>query len=75
MSPSLGLCCGRCSRFKLPPLEGVPLSRLFAMFEEQKPVLRVAEYSLSQTSLEQVFNMFAAQQEEEVGAVRGFVKA
>ena len=61
-------------RFKLPPLEGLPLSRLFAMFEAQKETLRIAEYSLSQTSLEQVFNMFAAQQEEEVGNVRGFVQ-
>ena len=51
----------------------MPLSRLFAVFEEQKPSLRIAEYSLSQTSLEQVFNMFASHQEEEVGAVRGFV--
>eukprot|EP01043_Picozoa_sp_COSAG02_P080958 COSAG02_NODE_19511_length_878_cov_1.585366_1_plen_48_part_10 len=29
------------------------------------------EYGLSQASLEQIFNQFAAQQEEETGGVRG----
>lgn len=33
--------------------------------------LFVGEYSLSQTSLEQVFNGFAAQQEEELGRAAG----
>lgn len=28
-------------------------------------------YALSQTTLEQIFNLFASQQEEEKGAVRG----
>ena len=31
----------------------------------------VEEYSLSQASLEQIFNQFAALQQEETGAVRG----
>jgi ATP-binding cassette, subfamily A (ABC1), member 3 len=59
-------------RFKLPPLEGVPLSQIFRRFEDSKSQLRIAEYSLSQTSLEQIFNLFASQQEEETGNVRGF---
>ncbi len=62
-------CTGR---FKLPPVANMPLSRLFAVFEDQKAALGVTEYSLSQTSLEQIFNSFAAHQKEEVGNVRGF---
>ncbi len=34
--------------------------------------LGVETYTLGQTSLEQVFNTFAAQQEEETGIARGF---
>ena len=33
--------------------------------EEHKAALHVQEYSISQTSLEQIFNQFAATQEEE----------
>ena len=47
------------------------LSALFATFEARKDDLSIAEYSLSQTSLEQIFNGFAAQQEEEAGPLRG----
>jgi len=47
------------------------LSSLFATFEARKDDLAIAEYSLSQTSLEQIFNGFAAQQEEEAGPLRG----
>ena len=32
------------------------------------------EYGVCQTSLEQIFNSFAAMQEEETGAVRGVVQ-
>ena len=63
---------GQHVRFKLPPIENTPLSRIFKLFEDNKGSLRIAEYSLSQTSLEQIFNMFASHQEEETGAVRGF---
>jgi energy-coupling factor transporter ATP-binding protein EcfA2 len=47
------------------------LSSIFAVFESNKGALQVAEYSLSQTSLEQIFNSMAAQQEEEAGPTRG----
>ena len=67
----LMLCCF-CFSFKLPSVEGVPLSRIFGLFEEHKAALGILEYSLSQTSLEQIFNLFASQQEEETGGVRGF---
>ncbi|CAN0063617.1 unnamed protein product [Heterosigma akashiwo] len=38
---------------------------MFAILEENKASLKIKEYSLSQTSLEQIFNHFANQQEEE----------
>ena len=43
------------------------LSTMFGAIESQKEILRIQEYSISQTSLEQIFNSFAAQQEEESG--------
>ena len=48
-------------------LNGTPrqISSLFALMEEHKAALHVQEYSISQTSLEQIFNQFAATQEEE----------
>ena len=35
---------------------------MFAAVEEKKTELRIQEYSIAQTSLEQIFNQFAAQQ-------------
>jgi ATP-binding cassette, subfamily A (ABC1), member 3 len=42
---------------------GLRISKIFAMVEAQKQGLRLADYSVSQTSLEQVFNMHAADAE------------
>jgi ABC-type multidrug transport system ATPase subunit len=53
----------------------LPLSRIFRALEAAKERLRISTYSLSQTTLEAVFNSFAAQQEEELGAVRGMTRA
>lgn len=50
------------------------LSDLFDKLETAKEELNIKEYSFSQTSLEQIFNFFASQQEEEKGAVRGLGK-
>ena len=44
------------------------LSSIFKAIEEQKGTLNIHEYSISQTSLEQIFNYFASQQEEEIGS-------
>jgi len=41
--------------------EGVKIANIFGDIEEHKDELKVAEYSVSQTSLEQVFNMHAAE--------------
>ena len=50
------------------------LSQMFGTIEEAKEKLCVEDYSVSQTSLEQIFNQFAAQQEEEQGNAAGIVK-
>ena len=39
------------------------LSDIFAKFEAHKAALRILEYSVGQTTLEQIFNQFASQQE------------
>jgi len=50
------------------------LSDMFSLLESHKEALFIAEYSVSQTSLEQIFNYFASQQEEETGDAVGIVK-
>uniref|UniRef100_M4C4G7 ABC transporter domain-containing protein n=1 Tax=Hyaloperonospora arabidopsidis (strain Emoy2) TaxID=559515 RepID=M4C4G7_HYAAE len=60
-------------RFKLHGSnEELRLSKVFALVEGVKETMHVREYSVSQTSLEQIFNFFAAQQAEEKGVARGF---
>ena len=55
--------------------EGIPLklSAMFGAFQMNKDNYNVQEYSLSQTSLEQIFNGFASKQEEETGGAVGIV--
>jgi ATP-binding cassette subfamily A (ABC1) protein 1 len=48
------------------------LSIIFGLMEGNKVVLRIQEYSVSQISLEQIFNQFASQQREETGKSGGF---
>ncbi len=43
------------------------LSDMFGLIEAEKAGLHIEDYSVSQTSLEQIFNFFAQQQEEEQG--------
>ena len=40
---------------------------LFEFMESMKESLKIQEYSIAQTSLEQIFNQFASEQEEETG--------
>jgi ATP-binding cassette, subfamily A (ABC1), member 3 len=49
----------------------IKLSAIFGAIESEKKGLGLDGYSVSQTSLEQIFNQFAAQQEEETGVVAG----
>ncbi|EGZ19833.1 ABC transporter lipid export ABCA family [Phytophthora sojae] len=51
------------------------LSKVFALVEDVKEKMHIREYSVSQTSLEQIFNYFASQQAEEQGVARGFQEA
>ena len=41
------------------------------IYTTEKDSLNIEDYSISQTSLEQIFNQFAAQQEEETGSAAG----
>ena len=43
---------------------GLRISKIFASIEENKEELRLTDYSVSQTSLEQVFNLHAAEAEK-----------
>lgn len=47
------------------------LATVFELIEFQKQTLHIKDYSVSQTSLEQIFNQFASQQKEEQGVARG----
>ena len=62
-------------RFKLPGASAgansISLSDAFKSMESNKAQLHIREYALSQTTLEQIFNDFAGQQEEETGGARG----
>ena len=60
-------------RFEIEKQDGVSIGDMFGLLESGKEDLSLKEYSLSQTSLEQVFNSFAGQQEEEMGHVAGMV--
>lgn len=44
--------------------KGIKISSIFASIEENKERLKLSDYGVSQTSLEQVFNMHAARAEE-----------
>jgi len=61
------------ARFEFPP-QSMPLGNMFGILESNREQLQIEEYSLSQTTLEQIFNFFASQQEEETGQAKGIVK-
>ncbi|CAM9216529.1 unnamed protein product, partial [Ectocarpus fasciculatus] len=58
-------------RFEFPAQANQTLAQMFGIVENDREALCIGEYALSQTSLEQVFNGFAAQQEEELGHAAG----
>jgi ATP-binding cassette subfamily A (ABC1) protein 3 len=70
---------GMKMRFEVPHSspQGIPLklSAMFGTFQKNKETFNVQEYSLSQTSLEQIFNGFASKQEEEQGSAAGIIAA
>ena len=48
---------------------------MFGIIEKGKDKSHIQEYSISQTSLEQIFNQFASQQTEETGSAVGIVQS
>ena len=55
--------------------KGMKLSEVFSFMEEVKVKCSIEEYSIAQMTLEQIFNFFASQQEEETREVQGMKKA
>lgn len=49
----------------VPPVDGMKWSKMFGMMEKCKRSLHIEDYSISQTSLEQVFLSFTKFQREE----------
>jgi energy-coupling factor transporter ATP-binding protein EcfA2 len=64
-------------RFEVPSVlpNGTPmkLAKMFGDIEGNKAAIGIQEYSICQTSLEQIFNQFASQQEEEQGSAAGIM--
>jgi ABC-type multidrug transport system ATPase subunit len=59
-------------KFQIPLSETHPLCEIFEKIEKSRDHLKISNYSVSQTSLEQIFIHFAKQQDEEKGIARGF---
>ena len=53
------------ARYEVNSKEELHIGSIFGAIEQNKDRLKVAEYGVSQTSLEQIFNQFAAQAESE----------
>eukprot|EP00358_Blepharisma_japonicum_P005429 CAMPEP_0202940626 /NCGR_PEP_ID=MMETSP1395-20130829/752_1 /ASSEMBLY_ACC=CAM_ASM_000871 /TAXON_ID=5961 /ORGANISM="Blepharisma japonicum, Strain Stock R1072" /LENGTH=1359 /DNA_ID=CAMNT_0049635207 /DNA_START=1192 /DNA_END=5271 /DNA_ORIENTATION=- len=54
---------GTYFKFRLEKQEGISIGEIFGKIEHHKEEMGVSEYSLSQTTLEQIFNMFATEGE------------
>mmetsp|Transcript_92574 Transcript_92574/g.146359 ORF Transcript_92574/g.146359 Transcript_92574/m.146359 type:complete len:138 (-) Transcript_92574:43-456(-) len=61
----------RTLRFRLPASCPEGLAGVFRCLEVARVDQDVEDYGISQTSLEQIFNEFASQQQEETGPVQG----
>uniref|UniRef100_A0A2P2LAL7 ABC transporter A family member 1 isoform X1 n=1 Tax=Rhizophora mucronata TaxID=61149 RepID=A0A2P2LAL7_RHIMU len=53
-------CNGLSIKYQLPYQEGLSLADVFGHLEQNRNQLRIAEYSISQSTLETIFNHFAA---------------
>ena len=54
--------------------KGMKLSTIFSFMEDVKKKCSIDEYSIAQMTLEQIFNFFASQQEEETREIQGVNK-
>jgi hypothetical protein len=50
-------------RFEVPS-QGITIASLFRLMESNQAALKLEDYSISQTSLEQVFNVHAAEDDK-----------
>ena len=55
--------------------KGMKLSEIFKFMEEIKEKCSIEEYSIAQMTLEQIFNFFACQQEEETRDIQGMKRS
>lgn len=53
-------CNGLSAKYQLPHGEGLSLADVFGYLERNRTKLGIAEYSISQSTLETIFNHFAA---------------
>lgn len=65
---------GALVRFRVPNQNGMKLYSMFARLEAAREPLNIATYSLSQATLESIFNDLAGQQDEEKNIARGIVR-
>ncbi len=61
-------------RFDIPHMPGLSLAKLFSVLEEMKGELGTDEYMLGQTTLENIFNAFASNQQEETAPAPGMAR-
>jgi ATP-binding cassette subfamily A (ABC1) protein 1 len=50
-------------RYRIPAAADLPLADVFEKFELKRGALNIKDYSIGQTTLEQIFNQFAASQD------------
>ncbi|GAB5359398.1 hypothetical protein AAMO2058_000540400 [Amorphochlora amoebiformis] len=64
---------GENMKFRINPPQGTTLGGIFRLIEKNRKTqaFGIIEYSVSETSLEQIFIHFARQQQEETGTVAG----
>jgi ATP-binding cassette subfamily A (ABC1) protein 1 len=65
----------RSLRFRLPAACPAGLGGIFRCLEAARAEYQVEDYGISQTNLEQIFNEFASQQQEETAPVQGIFMA
>jgi len=58
-------CYASSMKYKIPPQNNMSLAQIFTAVEQNKDKVGIAEYSVGQTTLEQIFIYFAKQQEEQ----------
>ncbi len=66
---------GQRLHFNIPHMPDLSMPKLFSVLEENKQKLHIQEYMLGQTTLENIFNAFAATQNEEQAPAPSMVRS